>query len=420
MVKQRRETILGAIALAIAIMLAGVTSLAQSTPSARSLGMAGSYMLESGNCEAATANPANLALPGNKHFTLKLVSVSGRVANNAFSLADYNKYNGAYLTEADKQDILAKVPDTGLDIDFNGGASALSFSAGSVALTTEVIGGGKGTLPKDPIELALMGNKIGQPVSADGSGGQGWSALALGVSFGRKIVAIHGWDLAAGVSIKYLQGLAYFSVEGLSAQAVTLTTGFSGTGGMTTIQSLGGKGYAVDLGFTAQGEHAQYGLVFKNLSASLKWDRELKKTVYTFQFDDITVENSGEDSLWTSEDHEVAMSSLQSRPPMEIELGASRRFGSLLTAISVTKGFEQSAFVSKNSRVACGVEYQPIGLLALRSGVAIGGHDDVSAGFGLGLGLGPLHVDLAYASAARLVPWGGKGGQFAVSTILEF
>jgi hypothetical protein len=420
MVRHGNKIILGAMTLAIVIMFAGATSLAQSTPSARSLGMAGSYILESSNCEAATANPANLALPGNKHFTLKLVSVSGRVANNAFSLADYNKYNGAYLTERDKQDILAKIPGTGLDIDFKGGASALSFSAGSVALTTEVIGGGKGTLPKDPIELALMGNKIGQPVSADGSGGQGWSAVVVGISYGRKIMAAQGWDIAAGVSIKYLQGLAYFSAEGLSAQAVTLTTGFSGSGGMTTVQSLGGRGYAFDLGFTAQGEHAQYGLVFKNLLASLKWDRELEKTVYTFHFDNITVENSGEDSLWTSEDHKVAISSLQSRPPLEIQLGASRRFGSLLTAASVTQGFEKSAFVSKNPRFACGVEYQPIGLLALRSGIAVGGNDNLSAGFGLGLGLGPLHLDLAYASASRLVPWGGKGGQFAVSTILEF
>jgi hypothetical protein len=68
MVRQRKEIILGAMTLAIIIMFAGATLLAQSTPSTRSLGMAGSYILESSNCEAATANPANLALPGNKHL----------------------------------------------------------------------------------------------------------------------------------------------------------------------------------------------------------------------------------------------------------------------------------------------------------------------------------------------------------------
>ncbi len=420
MMRQRQNIILAGIALVVVILFAGVTSSAQSTPSARSLGMAGSYILEASNCEGAAANPANLALPENRHFTLKLVSASGRVANNAFTLADYNKYNGAYLTEGDKQDILAKIPASGLDLDFDGGASALSFSAGSVALTTEVIGGGKGNLPKDPIELALTGNKIGEMVSAVGSGGRGWSAVSIGVSWGRRIAAVHGWDLGAGVSAKYLQGLGYFSAEGLSAQAVTLATGVCGSGGMTTIQSLGGKGYAFDLGFTAQGDCAQYGLVFRNLLASIKWDRELEKTVYTFYCDNMTVENSGDDSIWTSEDYNVAISPLRSRPPLEVQLGASRRFGRLLTAASVKQGFEETAFASKNPRVACGVEYQPIKLLALRSGIVVGGSDDISAGVGVGLGLQTLHVDLAYASASRLVPWGGKGGQLAISTILEF
>lgn len=420
MERQRNGLILIAVIIAILVLLAGAPSLAQSTSSARSLGMAGSYIMESSNCEAATANPANLAALRNKPFTLKLVSASGRVANNAFTLADYNKYNGAYLSESDKQDILAKIPGTGLDVDFDGGASALSFSAGSAALIAEVIGGGKGNLPKDPIELALMGNKIGELVSADGSGGRGWSAIAIGVGYGRQIFSAHGWDVAAGVSAKYLHGLAYYSIEGLSAQAITLTTGFTGSGGLTTIESMGGRGYAVDFGLAAYGEHAQYGIVFKNLLASLKWDRELEKTVYTFQFDNVTLENSEDDSVWTSDEHQVTIGSVESRPPLVIQAGASRRFGKLLAAASATQGFEESAFASKNPRVAAGVEYQPIPLLALRSGLAAGGNDNLSASVGLGLGLGPLKLDLAYASSERIVPWGGKGGQVAISTILEF
>jgi hypothetical protein len=405
----------------MAILLASSSPLAaQSSASARSLGMAGSYLLESSNCDAAATNPANLALPGADRFSLKLVSLSGLVANNAFSLADYNKYSGAYLTESDKQDILAKIPGTGLDVDFHGSASALSFSAGSLAFTAEVIGGGKGTLPKDPIELALMGNKIGEVVTADGSGGKGWTAVAIGASYGTKLLATRGWEIDGGLTIKYLQGLAYYALEGLSAQAVTLTTGFTGSGGLTALQSLGGKGYAVDLGFTVQGEKAQYGLVFKNLLSSLKWSRELKKTVYTFQFDNVTLENSDEDSLWTSEDHQLPVFGIQTRPPLEIQMGASRRFGKLLTAASIKQGFEESAFVSKRPRVAAGIEYPLFGLLALRTGMAVGGVDDLSAGLGLGIGLGPLQLDLAYASASRLVPWGGNGGQFALSTIFEF
>ncbi len=422
--KTKQRKFAGVIALslivAVALLILPGLLLAQSAPSARSLGMAGSYLLESSNCEAATANPANLAMPGSRRPSLKLVSVSGLVANNAFSLADYNKYNGAYLTTADKQTILDKIPAGGLDVNFRGNVSALSFAASSMALTAEVIGGGKGTLPKDPIELALMGNKMGETVTAEGSDGRGWSALAVGISYGTRVATTSHWDIAAGATVKYLHGLAYYSVEGLTAQAITLTTGFSGNGGMTTLQSLGGRGYAVDFGLVAMGEHAQYGLVFKNLLASLNWNRDLEKTVYTFDFENVTVENSGDDTVWTSEDHKVAVGSIHTRPPMEIQFGASRSFGKLLAAASLKQGFEESAFASKTPRLACGVEYLALGFAALRTGLAVGGIDDKSASVGIGLGLGPIKLDLAYASASRLVPWGGNGGQFALSTILEF
>ena len=59
--------------------------------------------------------------------------------------------------------------------------------------------------------------------------------------------------------------------------------------------------------------------------------------------------------------------------------------------------------------------------------VRVGAEDDRTvaryngrSAVGLGIDLGPLNLDLAYASAARLVPWGGRGGQFALSSILEF
>jgi hypothetical protein len=406
--------------VAVLVLASQSLLLGQSPSSARSLGMAGSYLTLASNCEAASVNPANLALPGRKNYSLKLFSLSGQASNNSFSLADYNKYNGAYLTTADKEDILAKIPQDGLALDFVAAASALSFSVGAFAVTAEVVGGGKGTLPKDPIELALMGNKIGEPVTADGSGGAGWGAAAIGLSYGRKIVSLHGWDLAAGGSFKYLRGLNYYAVEGLSAQAVTLATGFAGSGGLTTIESQGGSGYAVDLGFTAQGTHAQYGLVFRNLLATINWNRQLAKTVYAFHFENVTVDNAGDDSLWTSEESQAVIGAFRSRPPLEVELGGSRRFGKLLTSVNLRQGFEKAAFVSKNPRLALGVEYPALKVLDLRSGLAVGGADDFSAAAGLGLNLGPFHLDLAYASSSRIVPWGGKGGQFAVSTILDF
>lgn len=393
---------------------------AQSAQSARSMGMADSYLLMSSNCEAASANPANLALAGRNNFSLKLASVGGHVSNNSFSVSDYKKYNGEYLTESDKQDILGKIPTEGLSIDANAAVSALSFSVGYFAVSFDAIGGGRGNLSKDPIELALMGNKVGEVVTANGSGGDSWAAASVGVSYGRKIISRGGYDVLGGATFKYLRGLGYFSAEELTAEAVTLETGIDAVGGLTTISATGGSGFGMDLGLAMQGQHAQYGLVVRNAFANINWNKEAEATLYTFELDGMTVENSDNDSLVTSEETTVQIGEYSSRPPLELEIGAARNVGKLLVSGSIRQGFVNTAFVSKAPRLAGGVEYPLIKLFDLRGGIALGGVDDFSLATGIGFNFGPLQLDLAYASSARLQPWGGNGAKLAISTILEF
>ena len=395
-------------------------AMGQTVQSARSMGMADSYLLMSSNCEAALANPANLALNGRKNFSLKLLSAGGHVANNSFGISDYKKYNGAYLTESDKQDILNKIPTEGLSFDANAGASALSFSIGTIAVNFDAIGGGRGDISKDPIELALMGNKLGQVVTADGSGGDSWAAASIGVSYGHKLMSRGGFEFLGGATFKYLRGLGYFSAEEMTAEAVTEQTGFAGEGGLMTISSTGGSGYSVDLGLAMQGERAQYGLVVRNLISHIKWSKDVEVTLYTFEFSGITVDNMNEDSLITSNDEKVVLGEYDTRPPLEMELGAARKFGKLLTSASLRAGFEETAFVSKTPRLAGGVEYPLVKALDLRSGIAVGGVDAFSLAAGVGFNFGPLQLDLAYASSAKLQPWNGNGAKLALSTILEF
>lgn len=395
-------------------------ALGQSAQSARSMGMADSYLLLASNCEAASVNPANLALSGRKNLSFKLVSAGGHVSNNSFGLSDYKKYNGAYLTEADKQEILSKIPTEGLSFDANAGVSALSFSVGYLAINFDAVGGGRGNLSKDPIELALMGNKVGQVITADGSGGDSWAAAAVGISYGRKIVSRGGYEVLGGATFKYLRGLGYLSAEELTAEAVTLETGVDGAGGLTTISATGGSGFAMDFGLAAQGEHAQYGLVVRNAFANINWNKDAEARLYAFELSGMTLENADNDSLVTSDETIVQLGEYSSRPPLEIELGAARNLGKLLVSGSLRQGFENTAFVSKTPRLAGGVEYALVKFFDLRSGIALGGVDDFSLATGIGFNFGPLQLDLAFASSAKLQPWSGNGAKLAFSTILEF
>jgi hypothetical protein len=417
-VKNKQTVLRWALIALITTLIVAIYSSASAADGPRAIGMGGSYLLFSPNCDGAAVNPANLGLAGEGDFSLRLFSAVAQVSNNAFSLSDYKYYNGAYLSEQDKSEILAKIPNDGLTFDLNSTASALSFTFQRFALNFSAIGGGRGRFAKEPIELALMGNKVGSQVEADGSGGTGWAAASIAISHGREVLQLADWNIAAGITFKYLRGLAYYGAEGLTAQALTLATGITGEGGLTARSATGGSGYAVDLGFAARHEVSEVGLVVRNLIGAINWNKEVEERVYSFRFDNLTLENA--DSVWVSDEYIKAGEDFRSRPPVEMELGAARTFGRILTAVSLKQGFDETAFVSKNPRLAAGIEYPVFGFLSSRCGLAAGGNDQYSAAIGLGLKFGPFLFDTGFASAGRLFPWGGRGGQFALSTSLEF
>jgi hypothetical protein len=403
----------------MAVLTAIPSAAGQGFSNARSLGMAGSSQFSDVPIEAAHYNPANLGLPGRSNYSLQLLSVTAEAANNSFSLSDYNKYNGAYLTAQDKEDILDKIPTDGLNADIAVAASALSCSYGSLAFTSEVVGGGRGFLAREPIELILMGNRIGDPVSAQGTRGNGWSALSLGLSYGRQIHQSAALTLAAGASVRYLRGLAYFDMSELAADMITAPHGFTGSGGLKIMEGGGASGYAVDVGLAGTVRGTKVGLVARNLLASLNWNRGTKGTQYTFSFTNLTAENAADDTILVSSDEELPVASFTSRPPLEFTFAASRCFGSYLTSIAWRQGFENTAFVTTSPRLSAGVEYPLFSYLSVRSGLAVGGTDGPAIALGAGTKTGRFYFDIGYATASCLLPWNGNGGSLAVSSYLK-
>ncbi len=410
----------GILTIATAVLALVLTEMGsgQSLGNARSLGMAGSHSLLTSGADAGLRNPAALSLSNRTQTAIQLFSVGGHAANNSFSFSDYKKYNGAYWSAEDKQEIIDRIPDGGLVFDLAGSAGGLAISVGKFALNFEAIAGGRGQLSKDPIEVALTGNKVGQMITADGSDGDAWAAAAASLSGAQSLFKIDRFQVHGGATLRYLRGLGLFSALEVSGEAVTLATGFEGEGALKTISATGGNGYAFDIGFAAEGAGWQFGAGLRNMIANIKWDRDVEFVEYTFHAENATIES--EDSLIVSEETHVPMVKYYSRPAMELELTANHQFGKLLASTGFRQGFSDAAFVSKNPRLSVGAEYPLIGLLDVRSGLSVGGYDRLSLAFGLGINLGPLNLDLAYASTAKLQPWDGNGGQLALATYLEF
>jgi len=52
--------------------------------------------------DAARYNPANLGLSGYQQNRFEIVGFGANISNNSFTLGDYNRYSGAFLTNNDK------------------------------------------------------------------------------------------------------------------------------------------------------------------------------------------------------------------------------------------------------------------------------------------------------------------------------
>jgi hypothetical protein len=63
--------------------------------------------------EAVHLNPASAYREGTRR-QLELAGLSASAVNNSFTVRDYNRYSGAYLSEADKNYLLDQVPESGL------------------------------------------------------------------------------------------------------------------------------------------------------------------------------------------------------------------------------------------------------------------------------------------------------------------
>ncbi len=388
---------------------------------ARSLAMANSFTSLARNYQTIGVNPANLALSGNSGFSLELASAGAELFNNSFSLSDYNSYNGAYLSQADKDDILAKIPSGGLEGNGGAGASALSFSRGSFAFGVTGEGGAQACLDKQVMELIFNGNTIGDSVDVSNAYGTGVAHADLNLSYGAKLMTTAWGQINWGINLKYIRGFAYMNVEESKGYVATRLDGISSEGAIQVKTSEGGSGFGMDLGFSAEYKNSWiFSLAVTDMISSISWNKNNELNTYIFTWNSLSLENSDDDSTITSDEIEETIGSFSSSLAPQLSMGASRNYKSLLLSFDYRQGFKNLGNVSTTPEIALGCEARFINSLPLRAGISLGGVDGKAAAVGLGLQLKPFFLDFAYMASGSIIPAGGKGIGLAVSSGLIF
>jgi hypothetical protein len=388
--------------------------------SARSVAMAGAYTGLAAGVDAARYNPANLGLSEYRQYTIEIVGAGANVSNNSFTLGEYNRYSGAILSDADKRDILSKVPQDGLNVAADIEASVLSVSRGPFAFSIEAVGLADVNVSKDIIDLILNGNSFRDTISVAGTYSDAVAYLGFGLSYGREVYTAGTRELAVGATLKYLRGLGVERAVDMEGLIATHTTGLEGDGRFIIQTATGGSGVALDIGAALKiNDDYTAGLRIKNFLSTISWSKNTEEHVYLFSFDTMTIDNMTDDYI-VSDDYTKAIPGFSTSLPSVMNIGVANTSGDLLWAVDWEQGFRRAAGATTKPRLSAGLEWWPTSYAPLRAGLSIGGNRSTAWSFGSGVDVGPYYFDFAFITGAALTPYSTKGVNFAFSTGLHF
>ncbi|MBD3298422.1 MAG: hypothetical protein GF341_07200 [candidate division Zixibacteria bacterium] len=335
--------------------------------------------------EAAFTNPAFLGVTPSHGTQLRLVGVGAGVASNGLGWDDYRKYNGATLSDNDKNDILSRIPVAGMQMTADAGATAMAIRRGRLSVRVDGSATGGGRLDRDAVELIFFGNAEQPDWTFDDSDAEGLATWNLRVAYGLPVGRLFGRPVFAGASVAYVRGLYYGRAEEARADLRTSHTGLAGSATGDVYSAEGGSGVGVDLGMAVDlGSRWTAGLSVENVIHTVQWSHNAEVTRYYLQFDDLTVDNF-EDSLWVANEIRETLDGFRRGLParMRVSIGHSTprwRFG---TAISIDT--EDRLSYSTTPVLSAGVEHDLLSFLPVRLGAAIGGVSGPAFGWGGGL-----------------------------------
>lgn len=386
---------------------------------ARALALSGSLAACRGSLEAVHLNPAAAFREASRN-QLELVGVSTQVRNNSFSVSDYNRYSGAYLSDADKEYLLGRVPVSGLKLEATAGAQAASLWASPVAITLWSEGVADGSLSRDALELLLEGNASLDTVVLTGTQAESYVTAALGFTYAFPASLMLGGSLISGATLRYVKGLWVEEITESKGELITASNAIDADARLSARTAQGGRGVAADLGFMLDYPGGwTFGFSVTNLLGAVRWDAHPEAYEITFSVDSVSLLNATDDQV-QSHDSTYAIPAFSTRLPATLRFGACKSYRSFTWMAQWEQGLSNSTGSNTSPRLSGGAEWQLSSVLPLRAGLSLGGGGGIGLSAGTGLHTGRFYLDAGMGLASVPV-WGeAKGFELALNTGFQF
>ncbi len=413
-----------------------------------SSGMANTYVSNSRGAYSVYKNPANLSF--NEIGSVEIATIfpipnfSTIAGTDFMSVSEFNYFFGGdgngnprHLNDEDKARFVNLFEDGGqifadlsvnyLSVVFNAGEDVGTFAFSMSDNVSELT-----VIPQGLVELAMYGNPPGSVYELNDMRFSANAMRDFTLSYSRDITDLFGDlldldNVSAGISLKYIQGLAYAETESVNMVFTTNEDhsinvsgqfiGYASTSpdfnfdyGVDSTDSddkefdfslmpeTAGAGVGIDFGLTAKMDAFTFGFAITDIGG-ITWNNNVVKYESDFSIDILDATDEGIlDSLEEAIKADgVYIDEVTSSLPTALRLGASVQVdeligaipGRLLVALDYNQGFNDVPRNSKNPRFSLGIEWRPWEIWPLRTGFSVGGRD----GFYWSVGSG-IDVDL--------------------------
>ncbi|HEX6746295.1 MAG TPA: DUF5723 family protein [Longimicrobium sp.] len=406
-------------ALAAAALAVAAPAAAQAPVTARSLGMAGSYVADARGVDALFFNPANLGLGGTPTWSVSIpqLAVGTRfVGTSLGELPSFMHFNR--WSQGEKDAFLGGIPDEGANARVGVTLPIAAVQYRRVAVGVSYVARYEENVGRDVMDLLVNGYQAGRTDYAVGNtGGRNASWLDFSAGTGRRFGKV-----SVGVAGHYVIGRAMaqnrlfepeFDVEAedLSAE-------------LREVSVRGGYGWGVDVGVAAQPrERLTVSAAVSNALSGMKWSDDFRTKSITLTRSDFG-KNAAEAALTRFDESETAVdptavpvtvyetaAGLYDRAwlPPTLRLGAAYALPGERTRVSASYqgALDEGALAGGWRRqLSAGVEHR-LGLVSVRAGAGTdAGGAWMAAG---GASVGPVQLGVARTSepagSARASGW---------------
>ncbi len=409
-----------------------ISSIGFSYETPASMMYANSYLQRGTGANSIYWNPANLKL--NRDYTWDFVTLDFNINlyNNSISLETYDRINGKFLEEKDKNDLLDDIPNS---INISGNYSGVLFATSfkDFGFSSAIHAFGTGKVTEKYFQLLLFGNEYNKEYHFT-EANTGFEALAFsdftiayqGETLEEYLTFMQHYkipEINVGFAMSFLAGLGHGKMRDFDGTFIANNDGLKIDQTIVLRNGLGGYGFKGLIGFSSQiNDNLSLGLTFDNLLGFINWTGKTEETVIKAWADSVYVSELEED-IFNNSDSTYTIGSYETTFPVEMHLGGLYQFNEKFSlSLDYLQGFGNSIMTTTAPKISFSPEYYVARIFPIRMGFAFG-YDDHPYMTTWGLGLHPkwAEFDLSFSSFSAIFPTkSSKGISTAFSVRFKF